>query len=43
MDIKIKIWIVAAYIVYSIEPGQTSRVCRLAWFKTGAKALYYSE
>ena len=40
MDIKIQIWIGAAN---SIDPGQTARVCRLAWLKTGANALYYSE
>ena len=39
-DIKIEIWIGAAN---SIDPGQTARVCRLAWLKTGAKALFYSE
>ena len=41
MDIKIKIWIGAA--ANSIEPGQTARMCRLAWLQTGAKALYYWE
>ena len=39
-DKKIKILIWAAN---SIEPGQTARICRLAWLKTGAKAIYYSE
>ena len=35
-DVKIKIWIGATN---SIEPGQTAQVCRLAWLKSGAKAL----
>jgi len=26
-----------------VDPGQTARVCRLAWLKTRAKALYYSD
>ena len=39
-EIKIKLWIGAAN---SIDPGQTAQVCKLAWLKNGAKALYYSE
>ena len=40
VNTKIRLWI---WAVNSIEPGQTTRKCRLASLQTGVKALYYSE